>query len=38
MSRPDSELAHLFRQLKAPAAAQGAAQARRPRPRGGMEL
>ena len=30
MTRPTSELAHLFRQLKAPAAAESVAQARRP--------
>ena len=38
MSRPTTELAHLFRQLKAPGRGQGAAQARRPRPRRGVVL
>ncbi len=33
-----AELTHLFRELKAPAAARALPEARRPRPRRGVEL
>jgi hypothetical protein len=38
MTRTIAELAHLFRALKAPAAAGALARARRPRPRAAVEL
>ena len=38
MTKAASELAHLFRALKAPGGRAGAARARRPRPRGAVEL
>ena len=38
MSRPTTELAHLFRAAQGAGRRPGAAQARRPRPRGGVEL